>query len=378
MLTKKDLQEIFENYNLDFSKYVNKKQIKIGHINNTYKLYFDLGSKMKRYLLQEINTNVFQNPVELMENIERTTTFLSEKVKDEKNAENRCLRVLKTKNNFSYMISSKNRFYRIYYFIENAKTYQKTSDLKLFYNAGRAIGDFQNLLSDFDASSLHETIPNFHNTPYRFETFLRILKKDSCNRAKSCNEEIQFVLGMKDFSNVITSLIEEKKIPLKVTHNDTKLNNIMFDCDTKEELCLVDLDTVMPGSILYDFGDAIRSGCNKAAEDEKDLSKVIFSTELFQAFTEGYLSRVVQSITKVELEHLVDSAILMTFECGMRFLTDYIDGDHYFKIHYEGHNLVRCRTQFHLVKQMLKQKDMLEEMVSTAYQKALKESKITL
>ena len=373
MLTKKDLQEIFENYNLDFSKYVNKKQIKIGHINNTYKLYFDLGSKMKRYLLQEINTNVFQNPVELMENIERTTSFLSEKVKDEKNAENRCLRVLKTKNNRSYMISSKNRFYRIYYFIENAKTYQKTSDLKLFYNAGRAIGDFQNLLSDFDASSLHETIPNFHNTPYRFETFLRILKKDPCNRAKTCNEEIQFVLGMKDFSNIITSLIEEKKIPLKVTHNDTKLNNIMFDCDTKEELCLVDLDTVMPGSILYDFGDAIRSGCNKAAEDEKDLSKVIFSTELFQAFTEGYLSRVVQSITKIELEHLVDSAILMTFECGMRFLTDHIDGDHYFKIHYEGHNLVRCRTQFHLVKQMLKQKELLEDMVHTAYQKALKE-----
>ncbi len=378
MLTKKDLQEIFENYNLDFSKYVNKKQIKIGHINNTYKLYFDLGSKMKRYLLQEINTNVFQNPVELMENIERTTSFLSEKVKDEKNAENRCLRVLKTKNNRSYMISSKNRFYRIYYFIENAKTYQKTSDLKLFYNAGRAIGDFQNLLSDFDASSLHETIPNFHNTPYRFETFLRILKKDPCNRAKTCNEEIQFVLGMKDFSNIITSLIEKKKIPLKVTHNDTKLNNIMFDCDTKEELCLVDLDTVMPGSILYDFGDAIRSGCNKAAEDEKDLSKVIFSTELFQAFTEGYLSRVVQSITKIELEHLVDSAILMTFECGMRFLTDHIDGDHYFKIHYEGHNLVRCRTQFHLVKQMLKQKELLEDMVHTAYQKALKESKITL
>ncbi len=378
MLTKKDLQEIFENYNLDFSKYVNKKQIKIGHINNTYKLYFDLGSKMKRYLLQEINTNVFQNPVELMENIERTTSFLSEKVKDEKNAENRCLRVLKTKNNRSYMISSKNRFYRIYYFIENAKTYQKTSDLKLFYNAGRAIGDFQNLLSDFDASSLHETIPNFHNTPYRFETFLRILKKDPCNRAKTCNEEIQFVLGMKDFSNIITSLIEKKKIPLKVTHNDTKLNNIMFDCDTKEELCLVDLDTVMPGSILYDFGDAIRSGCNKAAEDEKDLSKVIFSTELFQAFTEGYLSRVVQSITKIELEHLVDSAILMTFECGMRFLTDHIDGDHYFKIHYEGHNLVRCRTQFHLVKQMLKQKEILEDMVHTAYQKALKESKITL
>jgi len=225
---------------------------------------------------------------------------------------------------------------------------------------------------------LHETIPNFHNTPYRFETFLRILKKDPCNRAKTCNEEIQFVLGMKDFSNIITSLIEKKKIPLKVTHNDTKLNNIMFDCDTKEELCLVDLDTVMPGSILYDFGDAIRSGCNKAAEDEKDLSKVIFSTELFQAFTEGYLSRVVQSITKIELEHLVDSAILMTFVCGMRFLTDHIDGYHYFKIHYEGHNLVRCRTQFHLVKQMLKQKELLEDMVHTAYQKALKESKITL
>ena len=372
MILKKDLQEVFENYGFDSASYVNIKQIKIGHINSTYTLYFDQGSTVKRYLLQEINTNVFKNPIQLMENIENVTAFLSEKVRlsGAKNYENLSLKVIKTKDNHSYMISSKNHFFRVYNFIENAKTYQKTNDLKLFANAGKTIGAFQNMLSDFDASILYETIPNFHNTPYRFNTFLKTLEKDPCDRAKLCDEEIQFVLHLKDFTSVITSLIEQNKIPLKVTHNDTKLNNIMFECETKEGLCLVDLDTVMPGTILYDFGDAIRSGCNRAEEDEKNLEKVQFSVDLFKAFSEGYLSAVCDSITQCELDHLVDSAILMTFECGMRFLTDYIDGDHYFKTKYEDHNLVRCRTQFHLVKQMIEQKDVLEEIVQSAYKKA--------
>ena len=371
MILKKDLQEVFANYGFDASSYVNIKQIKIGHINSTYTLYFDQGSSVKRYLLQEINTHVFKNPIQLMENIEKITTFLSEKVRlsGAKNYENLSLRVIHTLDHHSYMISSKNHFFRVYNFIENAKTYQKTNDLKLFYNAGKTIGTFQNMLSDFDASQLHETIPNFHNTPYRFQTFLKVLKENPCDRAKDCEEEIQFVLHLKDFTPVITSLIEQKLIPIKVTHNDTKLNNIMFDCETKEGLCLVDLDTVMPGTILYDFGDAIRSGCNRADEDEKNLEKVRFSVDLFKAFSEGYLSSVANSITECEVNHLVDSAILMTFECGMRFLTDYLDGDHYFKTKYDNHNLVRCRTQFHLVKQMIEQKDVLEEIVQEAYKK---------
>lgn len=371
MILKKDLQEVFANYGFDASSYVNIKQIKIGHINSTYTLYFDQGSSVKRYLLQEINTHVFKNPIQLMENIEKITTFLSEKVRlsGAKNYENLSLRVIHTLDHHSYMISSKNHFFRVYNFIENAKTYQKTNDLKLFYNAGKTIGTFQNMLSDFDASQLHETIPNFHNTPYRFQTFLKVLKENPCDRAKDCEEEIQFVLHLKDFTPVITSLIEQKLIPIKVTHNDTKLNNIMFDCETKEGLCLVDLDTVMPGTILYDFGDAIRSGCNQADEDEKNLEKVRFSVDLFKAFSEGYLSSVASSITECEVNHLVDSAILMTFECGMRFLTDYLDGDHYFKTKYDNHNLVRCRTQFHLVKQMIEQKDVLEEIVQEAYKK---------
>ena len=371
MILKKDLQEVFANYGFDASSYVNIKQIKIGHTNSTYTLYFDQGSSVKRYLLQEINTHVFKNPIQLMENIEKITTFLSEKVRlsGAKNYENLSLRVIHTLDHHSYMISSKNHFFRVYNFIENAKTYQKTNDLKLFYNAGKTVGTFQNMLSDFDASQLHETIPNFHNTPYRFQTFLKVLKENPCDRAKDCEEEIQFVLHLKDFTPVITSLIEQKLIPIKVTHNDTKLNNIMFDCETKEGLCLVDLDTVMPGTILYDFGDAIRSGCNRADEDEKNLEKVRFSVDLFKAFSEGYLSSVASSITECEVNHLVDSAILMTFECGMRFLTDYLDGDHYFKTKYDNHNLVRCRTQFHLVKQMIEQKDVLEEIVQEAYKK---------
>ena len=371
MILKKDLQEVFANYGFDASSYVNIKQIKIGHINSTYTLYFDQGSSVKRYLLQEINTHVFKNPIQLMENIEKITTFLSEKVRlsGAKNYENLSLRVIHTLDHHSYMISSKNHFFRVYNFIENAKTYQKTNDLKLFYNAGKTVGTFQNMLSDFDASQLHETIPNFHNTPYRFQTFLKVLKENPCDRAKDCEEEIQFVLHLKDFTPVITSLIEQKLIPIKVTHNDTKLNNIMFDCETKEGLCLVDLDTVMPGTILYDFGDAIRSGCNRADEDEKNLEKVRFSVDLFKAFSEGYLSSVASSITECEVNHLVDSAILMTFECGMRFLTDYLDGDHYFKTKYDNHNIVIYRTQFYLVKQMIEQKDVLEEIVQEAYKK---------
>ena len=209
MILKKDLQEVFANYGFDASSYVNIKQIKIGHINSTYTLYFDQGSSVKRYLLQEINTHVFKNPIQLMENIEKITTFLSEKVRlsGAKNYENLSLRVIHTLDHHSYMISSKNHFFRVYNFIENAKTYQKTNDLKLFYNAGKTVGTFQNMLSDFDASQLHETIPNFHNTPYRFQTFLKVLKENPCDRAKDCEEEIQFVLHLKDFTPVITSLI---------------------------------------------------------------------------------------------------------------------------------------------------------------------------
>ena len=377
MILKKDLREIFEAYGFDIQSYVATKQIKIGHINNTYVLYFDKGSYVKRFLLQEVNTRVFQKPIELMENIESTTSFMSEKIRNSgvENYENLSLKVIRTKEDKPYYISSLNHFFRVYNFIENAKTYQKTSDLKLFRNAGRAIGAFQNALADFDASKLHETIPNFHNTPVRFDTFIKTLNENPCNRAKDCQDEISFALSLKEFTSTITSLIENKKIPLKVTHNDTKLNNIMFDCKTKESLCLVDLDTVMPGSILYDFGDAIRSGCNKAAEDEQDLSKVTFSVPLFRAFTQGYLSSVYPTLNKYEIKHLVDSAILMTFECGMRFLTDYLDGDNYFKTKYDNHNLIRCRTQFHLVKQMLDQKEKLERIIKNCVRNLKKNSK---
>lgn len=365
MIKKRELTEIFDKYNLDSNNFVSIKQIKIGHINSSYILYFDLGATVKRYFLQEINTNVFKQPFELMENIERITMFLNNKIKtmDVTNKENLALRVIRTIDDKAYMISSTNHFYRMYNYIENAKTYQKSNNVKIIYNAGKAIGNFQNMLTDFDATLLHETIKDFHNTPKRYQTFLDILNKDSCNRKKNCLDEINFALSMKDYTNVIIGLIENKKIPIKVTHNDTKLNNIMFDYKTKESLCMVDLDTVMPGSILFDYGDAIRSSCNTKEEDEKDVSQVHFSKPTFIAFSQGYLESVKDSITETEIDHLIDSIIIMTFECGLRFLSDYLDGDNYFKIDYEDHNLIRCRTQFKLVKEVLAQKDELEKLI---------------
>lgn len=370
MLKKSELLEICYQYGFDFSNFMAFKQIKIGHINRSYILSFNLKSTIKRYFLQEINTYVFKRPQQLMKNIEKITDFLNEKMESLNlpNKENLALKIIKTKKNKTYMISSTHRYYRIYNYIENAKTYQKSNNAKIIYNAGQAIGNFQNLLAEFDASLLSETIKDFHNTPKRYRFFLKTLKEDKYQRKAMCMQEINFALKMKKYTNIIMSLLKDQSIPIKVTHNDTKLNNIMFDIQTHQSLCVVDLDTVMPGSILFDYGDAIRSSCNTKNEDEKDTSLVHFSKPTFVAFSKGYLSSVKNSITQTEIDHLIDSIIVMTFECGLRFLTDYLEGDVYFKIHYENHNLIRCRTQFKLVQEILEQKDDLEKSIQKIVQ----------
>lgn len=312
-----------------------------GHINSTFLAVTDKGSK---YLLQKINTGVFQHPEEVMENIVNVTDFLKERGEE-------TLNVIKSLDG-ELMVWDNDECYRVYDFIEDAVTYQIAEDEEVFKNAGEAFGNFQKTLSDFDASMLHEIISDFHNTPVRYKNFCKSVEKNLSGRLSYCKEEVEFVKNHADTYGDIVSGIEKGDIPLRVTHNDTKLNNILMDAITKKARAVIDLDTVMPGSMLYDFGDAIRFGASTAAEDEKDLDKVHFDINMFRAYAEGFCGALKDAITEKEAQLLPYSAYLMTMECGMRFLADFIDGDKYFSTKYPEHNLVRCRTQLRLAEEM--------------------------
>lgn len=320
-----------------------------GHINQTLLVTTD----KERYIMQIMNTNVFKDSDGLMKNICAVTEHLTKKGIE-------TLQVVPTKDGKSYHKGAE--CVRFYKFIENTITYQSAEDEETFKNSGRAFGDFQNQLSDFDAEILSETIPNFHNTPDRFEKFKTALEKDVVKRKKDCEKEAQFILDRKDTYSEIIDGLRNKTLPLRVTHNDTKLNNILMDATTKKARAIIDLDTVMSGSLLYDFGDSVRFGASTAAEDEKDLEKVNFDVTLFEAYASGFLPAVKDSITDEEIRLLPYSAYLMTIECGMRFLTDYLSGDTYFKIHYPEHNLVRARTQLKLADQMQKRFDEMQQI----------------
>lgn len=311
-----------------------------GHINVTMLVVTDKA----KYILQKINTVVFKNPEQVMNNILLVTEHIE-----------KCgalsLTVIKTKDG-APMLKTEDGCYRVYDFIDDSVTYQKAEDREVFKNSGFAFGEFQNHLADFDASKLFETIARFHDTPNRFQNFLKAVEENKSGRFKDCEKEVAFVMERKDTLDKIVKGLADGSVPLRVTHNDTKLNNILMDGKTKKGKAVIDLDTVMPGSMLYDFGDSIRFGASTAAEDEKDLSKVNFDIDLFRAYAEGFVGAVKEKITEREAELLPYSAYLMTIECGMRFLTDFIDGDTYFATKYPEHNLVRCRTQFKLAEQM--------------------------
>lgn len=371
-----ELNEIFAEYEFDMDDYIGKKPISVGHINTTYTLYFDNGYRVKRYLLQQINVDVFKNPDELMENIENVTIYARDKIRfmPFDNKKNRFIRIYPTKNNKTFIKTKQNQFYRVYHYIEGAKSFNISDNKEVFINAGKAIGTFQNLLSSYPADTLHETIKDFHNTPKRLKTFEETIRKyKNTERYKNCLPEVNFFLLNGDIAFSIHSLLESKEMPLRVTHNDTKLNNILFHHSDLSFLCLCDLDTIMPGSICYDFGDFVRSGCNMGEEDAQDLSQVSFNKEMFKAFAYGYLSCVHQSITPIELSHLTQGAIVMCYECGMRFLTDYLQGSHYFKIAYPEHNLIRCRTQIKMAEQILACKEELDQIIFQLSEQIAKE-----
>ncbi len=341
-------------------------QLHDGHINNTYKFDFrEADGTLNRYLVQEINTYVFKDYDGLMKNVMGVTEFMHKKVAENGgDIKRECLTVIPTTNGNSYYLDGEGRCWRCYNFIYDTHSCQAVDCAETFYNAARAFGKFQNMLADYPIDSLSETIPNFHNTVSRFADFKKAVADDLSGRANQVKGEIDFVLAREKDCSVLLDLVAEGKLPLRVTHNDTKLNNVMFDNETNEGICVVDLDTVMPGLSLYDFGDSIRFGANTAAEDEKDVSKVSLSLEYFKAYALGYLSTAGESLTAEEINQLAFSSKLMTLECGMRFLGDFINGDVYFKTEYPEHNLVRSRTQFALVADMEKKMAQMQEAVA--------------
>ncbi len=333
-----------------------------GHINSTF-----LVDGEPKYVLQKINTHVFSHPVELMRNIELVTEHLTKKMLAAgEDASMGTYRVVKAKDGKNHVTDGEGHFYRVVTFID-AVSHEKVDDPAELYRAAKVYGKFQKMLSDFDANQLFEVIPMFHHTPNRMKNLLKAIEENKSGRLDKVKADVEFALSYKDRISAIVDGIADGSIPLRVTHNDTKLNNFLFQKDDDECVCLVDLDTVMPGSLLYDYGDALRVGASSAAEDEPDLSKVNFRIEPFEQFTRGLLEVFANDITERELELMPYSHLLMTFEVGIRFLTDYLDGDVYFKTAYSEHNIDRARNQFKLVRDIDERMDVLNALVKSIY-----------
>lgn len=358
----KDLEKVIELF--DFKgRLVGYNRHGNGHINETYAVKFDDNGCEKEYILQKINNGIFKDVKALMENISNVTEFLRKKiVADGGDPERETMNIIKTLSGDNYL-EDEDCFYRAFIFVSDSAFYNAVESAELFKKSGIAFGKFQKLLSDFPAEELHETIPNFHNTKSRYQDFLNAEKDNLSGRKDTCVEELEFVKARKEKTKKLVDMIEKGQLPIRVTHNDTKLNNVLFDATTSDCVCVIDLDTVMPGLALYDFGDSIRFGANTGAEDEKDLSKVNIDLDYFKAYTEGFLSQAGESLTQAEIDNLAYASMLMTFECGMRFLTDYLNGDTYFGTAYPEHNLVRARDQFKLVADMEAHMDEMNKIV---------------
>ena len=330
-----------------------------GHINETYLVTCDSGIS---YILQKINKTIFTQPEQLMENIASITAYVAEQSSDPRSS----MHLVLTHSGKTFHVDDTGEYWRMYDFVFSTVCLQKAENLQDFYHSGLAFGRFQRQLAAFPAETLHESIPDFHNTRARYSQLHTAMDRNYENRAALCQEELAFALARESESGEIVDRLACGKLPLRVTHNDTKLNNVLFDYDSRTPLCVIDLDTVMPGSSLYDYGDAIRFGASTAAEDEKDLDKVWCDMDLFRTYTEGFLTGCSGSLTETEIAMLPMGAKLMTLECGIRFLADYLNGDTYFRTHYEGQNLDRARTQFKLVADMESKWETMAEIVRVA------------
>ncbi|MBO5060386.1 MAG: aminoglycoside phosphotransferase family protein [Clostridia bacterium] len=354
-----ELQKILEKFGVaaEVELYGN------GHINETYR------TLSNDYILQKINTNIFKEPEKMMENISNVTSFLGEKLTAGGGDPNReTLTIIKTLDGKNCYRAEDGSVYRMYKFVSGTKAIESGAKKEDLFRAGQGFGRFQRLLGDFPADTLYETIADFHNTPKRVRDLEAAVSADIAGRRESVRAEINFAMECAGFASVVTDEMEKGTVPLRVTHNDTKINNILFDAKTGEAVCVIDLDTVMPGSMLYDFGDALRIGASTAAEDETNLDIVSFSSENFEYFAKGYFSEMKNVLTEKEIELLPFSAKLLTYECGIRFLTDYLNGDTYFRIHHEGHNLDRARNQFKLVRDIAEKEEELKAIIRTLMQ----------
>ena len=356
-------KEVIENFQFE-GEYTEGIPYGSGHINDTFRVTFQHKGETKRYILQRMNNQIFLNPEELMENVVGVTSWLRKKiVENGGEPERETLNLVPAKDGKAFYKDSEGEYWRVYLFIEGAKTYDLVENQEDFYQSAVAFGRFQGLLADYPAETLHETIQDFHNTVKRLDTFKKAVEADGCGRAAQVQEEIQFVLDREALAHKLCDMQAEGKLPLRVTHNDTKLNNIMIDDETRKAICVIDLDTVMPGLAVNDFGDSIRFGASTAEEDEQDLDKVHFDINLYELYVKGYLEMAKDVLTPTEIDSLPWGARLMTYECGIRFLMDYLQGDVYFKTAYPEHNLVRARTQFRLVKEMEEQFDQMYEIL---------------
>lgn len=343
---------------------VNLKQLSGGHINTTYLVTTAQENQTNKYVLQKINKYVFKNPDEVMQNIVSITNFIKDKIFSKgQNYKRKVLNFLQSTNGLPYIIDENGDYWRMYEFIDQSVCYDNTSDLKIIEETGKAFGEFQLHLDDYPIEELYITIKNFHNLPMRYDYFDQVIKIDRFDRANKVSREIESFFNLENYVSQLNLMLENGKLPYRVTHNDTKCNNVLFDKNTNKKLCVIDLDTVMPGLVAFDYGDAIRCIANTAKEDEKDLSKVKLDLNRFKAFTKGFLSLVGDKLTDKEKETLYLGPISIATELALRFLTDYLEGDVYFKTDYLEHNLDRARCQLELAKDMLLKKEKMKEII---------------
>ena len=352
------LNEIGQKFRIPGELY-SYQAITMGNINATYKVtYTQEDNSLKSYLFQRVNTHVFKNPVEIMENIDRVTTFIRNKCPDQIT-----LHFHHTEEGLNYYLYEEDAFWRVVNYVESV-TFNSSEDLGVIEATGKAFGNFQTQLSDFDGSLLHETIPDFHNTKKRLDTLFAHVEEDPCGRVAEVRKEIEYIASVREKAAELSVQFANGEIPKRVTHNDTKCNNVLFDRKTKEPIVVIDLDTIMPGMSMYDFADAVRFIANTAVEDEPDISKVFFDTAKFRAFAKGFIGETHASLEAVEIANLVKASFSITIELASRFLDDYLTGDRYFKCTYPKHNLVRTRCQLKLAEDIERKWDELEWIVS--------------
>lgn len=358
-----DLRAVVSGFQLNGS-YLDSRATGDGHINDTYKVTMRDDDTVSPYIVQRINHHVFTKPWEVMDNIIRVTDHIAGKIGAVSDADRRgTLRFVPAKDGKYYLQDADGNYWRCYHYVDHARSYQLLENDRMFYHVGEAFGSFQRYLADYPAHTLHETIPMFHHTLNRLKNFKDAIANDICGRAAEVQPEIEALLSRAHIAGLLLEGLESGRLPLRVTHNDTKVNNVLLDDETMKGVCVIDLDTVMPGLAAYDFGDAIRVGASTAQEDERDVSKVGFDLSRYEAFAKGFIDGTGGLLTKAEIESLPTGALMMTYENGLRFLTDYLNGDTYFKIAYPDHNLVRCRTQIRMVECMEQQMDRMMELV---------------